>query len=355
MRPSPLHEELAAAGASLAERDGWLVAASYGNVAAEHAAARTAGVADRSARGLVRVSGRDAAKLLQGIVTNDVEALAVGEACFALLLTPKGRPVADLRVLREDEAAFVVECEPQAHDAVASALRRYRLASRADIADARGSVALLAVLGEAVPPADERLRPLPEGVGLELVGPVAAVREAWRALLDGGARPVGADVFEVLRVEQGVPRLGADVDEGVLPAEAGLVERGVSFTKGCFIGQEPVARLRYRGHANRTLRRLVFAGTVPELPASLHAGGRRRRAGDQCRARARRTGDRARLRPPRGSGRRDAGRARRRRRRGRGAGRAAAAALGRLTRLPRMRPARFERATSASAGLRSIP
>src|SRR4051794_9123045 len=145
---TPLADVLTADGALLGERDGWVQALRFDGAESEWRAAHEGrAVADRSARGLVRVHGRDAGKLLQGIVTSDVDALDVGKAQPSLLLTPKGRVVADLTILRVAEDAFVVACEASAHDAVAQTLRRYRLASKASIEDARGQMAAIAFLG----------------------------------------------------------------------------------------------------------------------------------------------------------------------------------------------------------------
>ena len=115
---------------------------------------------------------------------------------------------------------------------------------------------------------------LPGGPGREVAGKPDAMAELWVAAMVADARPAGADAWEAFRIEAGVPRLGAEVDEAVLPAETGLVERTVSFTKGCYVGQEPVARLHYRGHANRRLARLAFPGPPPALPAVLLDGER---------------------------------------------------------------------------------
>jgi aminomethyltransferase len=271
-RQTPLHELAREAGATFEARDGWLVAVAYQGVGAEWEAARDGvAIADRSARGLVRVAGPDAARLLQGMVTNDVDALAPREAHYALVLSPKGRPLVDLRLARLDDDAFLLECEPQAHDTLLSLLRRYRLASRVTLDDARGEVAAVALLGRADVPSTPGLVVLPGVVGCDVAGPVDQVREVWESL--PGAVRVGADAYELLRIDAGVPRLGAEIDDGVLPAEAGVVERAVSFSKGCYVGQEPVARLHYRGHPNRLLRRLTLAGEgSPELPAAVIAG-----------------------------------------------------------------------------------
>jgi aminomethyltransferase len=272
---TPLADVLTADGALLGERDGWVQALRFGGVDGEWRAAHAGrAVVDRSARGLVRVHGRDAAKLLQGIVTNDVDALEVGQAQPSLLLTPKARMVADLTILRADEDAFVVLCEAAAHDAVFQTLRRYRLASKASIEDARGQLAAIALLGGGRHDTPEGLWRLPFSLGVELAGPAEAVADAWVRVRQDGASPIGADALELLRIDAGVPRLGAELDETVFPAEAGVVERAVSFTKGCYLGQETVARMHYRGHPNRRLRRLTFEGAAPAAPASLRDGER---------------------------------------------------------------------------------
>jgi tRNA-modifying protein YgfZ len=238
------------------------------NALSDHlAAARSGGaVYEHSDVAFVRVAGRDAARLLQNVVTSDIEGLAVGEGQYGLALTPKGKPIADAWIVREAEDSYVCVCEPFAQEDLAAMLRRYRLASRVDIAVVTGERALLE-------------RPLAAPAEGWHAGPLGAlllttsVRTAWDAALAEGAVPIGADTRETLRIERGVPRFGVDFDSSSLPAEAGVVERAVSFTKGCYIGQEPVVRLAHRGHANRELRRLHL-DEVPALPATLLDGER---------------------------------------------------------------------------------
>src|SRR5262249_20617852 len=135
-------------------------------------------------------------------------------------------------------------------------------------------VAVVLALNGARGGGDGLLLPLPGPLGEELAGPVDAVARRWRELRDAGAAPVGTDALELLRVDAGVPWLGAELDESVFPAEAGVVERAVSFTKGCYLGQETVARMHYRGHPNRRLRQLQFEGDAPAAGAPLRAGAR---------------------------------------------------------------------------------
>lgn len=215
----------------------------------------------------VRVSGRDAARLLQNVVTSDIDALPVGEGQYGLALTPKGRPIADAWIVREAEDAFACACEAAAADALVAMLRRYRLASRADIA-VTGELTLL----------ERPLAAVRDGwhggpLGALLLAAPERAQAAWDAAVAGGAVPIGAETRETLRIEHGLPRFGVDFDDSNLPAEAGVVERAISFTKGCYIGQEPIVRLAHRGHANRELRRLRLTEAL-ELPATLHEGER---------------------------------------------------------------------------------
>jgi tRNA-modifying protein YgfZ len=216
----------------------------------------------------VRVSGRDAARLLQNVVTSDIDALAVGEGQYGLALTPKGRPIADAWIVRETGDAFVCAVETIAEDDLVAMLRRYRLASRADIAVATGELTLLE-RPQACPELGWHAGPL----GAQLLAPSDLARAAWDAAVAGGAVPISAETRETLRIERGLPRFGVDFDGSNLPAEAGVVGRAISFTKGCYIGQEPIVRLAHRGHANRELRLLRLDEPL-ELPATLQEGER---------------------------------------------------------------------------------
>jgi tRNA-modifying protein YgfZ len=233
------------------------------------AAARAgSAICARDELAFVRVAGRDAARLLQNVMTSDIAALAVGDGQYGLALTPKGKPLADAWVVREGDDAFVCACEAIAQDGLAATLKRYRLASRADIAVVTGERALLE---RPLAAAGEGWHAGPLGALLLAGGDDA--RAAWDAALAGGAVAIGAEIREMLRIEQGLPRFGVDFDGSNLPAEAGVVERAVSFTKGCYVGQEPIVRLAHRGHANRELRRLRL-DEAPVLPATLLEGER---------------------------------------------------------------------------------
>jgi tRNA-modifying protein YgfZ len=199
-------------------------------------------------RAFVGVSGPDAEDYLQRMLSNDVAALSPGESCEALLLTPKGRVIAPMRVLRREKDDFLLLTEPQLGERVTTELTRMRFAAKAEIAlEEHTSFLLLGKHEGGIPNADY-------GV------PAVEVLDEGPP---GGARTMSDDQLEALRIEAGTPKFGSEIDERVLPAEAGLVERAVSLTKGCFPGQEPIARLHYRGHANRHLRVLDVEAADP--------------------------------------------------------------------------------------------
>jgi folate-binding protein YgfZ len=220
----------------------------------------------RRAREFVGVRGADAEDYLQRMVSNDVAALAPGESCEALVLTAKARVIAPLRIVRRAADDFLLATEPGLGATLRDHLVRSRLAARAAIELEEHASWLL--LGQGVEPPDGALA-LPTsdyGVpGYEVVGGVPP----------DDADELGDVELERMRIEARTPRFGHEIDDRVLPAEAGLVERAVSLTKGCFPGQEPIARLQYRGHANRSLRALVLdAEEPPERDADVHDGDR---------------------------------------------------------------------------------
>jgi folate-binding protein YgfZ len=217
-------------------------------------------------RAYVSVSGPDAASYLNRMVSNEVEALARGESCEALLLTPKARIVAPMVVWRRDEDAFLLLTEPEAGERLARELLRSRFAAKCEIAlEEHSSVVVLGDDELAVNHHELAVANHDYGVpALEIV--------------DGhppqGAEEIAEDELERLRILARTPRLGRELDDRVMPAEAGLEQRAISFTKGCYPGQEPVARLHFRGHPNRGLRLVVLDdGELPGYDAELvHEG-----------------------------------------------------------------------------------
>jgi folate-binding protein YgfZ len=213
----------------------------------------------RRPRAFVGVSGPDAEDYLQRMISNDVAALAPGGSCEALLLTAKARVIAPMRVLRRAPDDFLLLTEPELGERLRAELVRMRFAAKVQVEVEEHTSYLLLGSAEGGIPNEDYGVPAVEVLDDQ-------PREDLPSLAD--------EELERLRIEAGTPRFGREIDDRVLPAEAGLVERTVSFTKGCFPGQEPIARLQYRGHANRGLR--VLALETAELPAPdseiLHEG-----------------------------------------------------------------------------------
>jgi tRNA-modifying protein YgfZ len=198
-------------------------------------------------REFVRVAGPDAVDYLQRMVSNDVEALALGEACPALLLTAKARVIAPVVVLRRADDDFLLLTEPGLGEVVRTQLSRMRLRAQCEIEGEEHEAVLVFGGGE--------------GFATDWPG----AREA----LDAGLEPtLSEEELELRRIESGVPRWEREIDDRILPAEAGLDATHVSFSKGCYPGQEPVARLHFRGHPNRGLRVLEL-DELPERDAPL--------------------------------------------------------------------------------------
>ncbi len=240
----------------------------------DHERVRVAvGLVDRSARGKVLLEGAEAAEFLQGQVTNDVEALEPGRGCYAALLNHKGKLRADLRILRGRDWIWL-DTEPIGLPALLHTLRLYSLGREVRSTDVTGARAILSLLGPAADDALDTAPPREEHAwvegrhglyvrtlhGVDLICSSEEV-DIVRAAL--GVEASSEEAAECLRIEAGRPRHGVDMDAETIPQEAGLNDRAVSFTKGCYVGQETVARLFYKGKPNRHLRGLRMAEPVP--------------------------------------------------------------------------------------------
>jgi tRNA-modifying protein YgfZ len=242
---------------------------------------RGVGAVERGDRGKLLLQGGEAADFLQGQVTNDVEALAPGQGCYAALLNHKGKFRADMRVLRGEDW-FWLDTEPVGLRPVAHTVETYSLGRDVRWEDVSEERTILSLLGprarellDATPPAEEHAFVESEhglyvttDLGVDVICR-AADAEGVRAAL--AVEEVPEEAAECLRIESGRPRLGYDMDGDTIPQEAGLNERAVSFTKGCYVGQETVARLHYRGKPNRHLRGLMLSEPV-ERGAEIRLG-----------------------------------------------------------------------------------
>ena len=248
----------------------------------EYAAATTsAGWVDRSERGKLALTGADAKEFLQGQVSNDVVALTPGSGCYAALLTPKGKMLGDLRILDTGEE-LLLDTERVALQELFNTIRRFSLGYDVQLHKRtveRGLVSLLGpdsdrIAAVAALPAAEyahvaatldgvQLRAVRTDAGIDLICASDQTAQLTRALGGRGAEPISDATAECIRIERGRPRYGIDLDDSVIPQEAGLNARAVSFQKGCYVGQETVARLFYRGKPNRQLRGLQLGGPAP--------------------------------------------------------------------------------------------
>ena len=225
-------------------------------------------------RSFLLVGGSDAAEYLQGQLTNDTEVLEPESGCYAALLDRKGHLSSDMRVLRLENGELWLDLEPGPAEAVLKHLRTYSIGREVQIDDVTERWAIVSLIGPRAgelsgfeglgPEHAQRFRQwdgtdvlgVATDVGVDLIVNAEDAATLENALASAGAVRVSDEAAEIIRVESGRPRFGVDIGSEHMPAEAGIVERAVNFEKGCYIGQEPVARLHYRGKPNRTLRGL---------------------------------------------------------------------------------------------------
>jgi len=242
------------------------------------------GLVDRSARGKLALTGADVAEFLHGQVTQDIRSLQPGHGAYAAFLTNKGKMLGDMRVLNAD-GELLLDTERVALQPLFNMIRSYKLGYDVELHKRTLESGLLSLIG---PLADDLIhatagslpgpaehdhspieldgisaRVIRTDLGLDLLCAAQDTEALTSTLVAAGAGPIGEDTAETLRVESGRPRYGIDLDDSVIPQEAGLNERAVSFTKGCYVGQETVARLFYRGKPNRELRGLRSSIKLP--------------------------------------------------------------------------------------------
>lgn len=271
---------------TVGEVGGHSVVMHYGHIAGEYGALRTSAIlVDRSARGRMRVAGARAYEMVTGLVTNDVAALTTGHGLYAAALSPRGRIVADVRVFAFEDN-LLIDTPPRAEAGWLALVRKYlnpRIAPYRDDAATLRDIGVFGVAARRVVAAITGLSPdvlatlapyahvaasLDDDVtvdvarvpdleleGYELFVPPGAYAALWQRALAAGATPAGLLAWEIARIEAGRPEWGLDIDESTIPQEANFDElHAISYTKGCYVGQEVVARVHFRGHVNRNLR-----------------------------------------------------------------------------------------------------
>ena len=246
------------------------------------------GLVDRAGRGRLALTGADRREFLHGQITNDIEGLEPGHGCYAALLTHKGKMLGDLRVLDLGDE-LLLSCERAGLQELFNMIRRYKLGSDVELHKRTTEMGELSLIGAearrvagagALGSAEhDNLRGDVGGqavvfaatdLGVDVFCAAEATESVRATLIAAGATEVSEAAAELVRIESGRPRYGVDLDESVIPQEAGLNERAVSFTKGCYVGQETVARLFYRGKPNRHLRGLKLSAPVePGTPLVL--------------------------------------------------------------------------------------
>lgn len=307
MKQSRLHDQHQQLGAIFEDSAGWSIPTHYGDPTAEYAAVRGAvGLSDLSSRGKVRVTGDDRIKWLQSIISNDILPLQPGQGRYSSFLTHKGKMLGYFRVYVQVDALWL-EDVGEVGDATYQALRKFLLyGTKAKMENCGENWGLLLVSGpksaEAVTAAFgievralQPLHTLPVTIGeqqalilhteetgeqdFEILLPADAVTSAWNQLMISGApfgiKPVGSQARELLRIEAGLPKAGPDLNEEIVPPEANLEGKAFSLSKGCYPGQEVVARMDTYGNVRRHLVGLIIQDkTVPPAGSKLFSGDR---------------------------------------------------------------------------------
>jgi folate-binding protein YgfZ len=279
----------------MTERDGWSVPASYGDQLFEYAHVREggAGLIDLSSRGRLLVSGSEAVQFLNGLITNDVKTLGENRWMPAAFPNVQGRLIASVRIIRSKDdptgknaaPVFLIDTESATQEAVLKTLNRFTLAGDFRVRDISSEMALISVQGArsaetlrgdaalaldrsavAIVPGREAEVKIIRAThtaedGFDLFVNANDATFLWEALMEAGARPVGFDALEILRIEAGIARYGLDMDESNVVSETNL-DDAVSYTKGCYVGQEIIARIKYRGHVAKKLTGVVFDQAV---------------------------------------------------------------------------------------------
>ena len=239
-----------------------------------HALRGGAAVVDRSDRGFILVTGEDARSFLQALVSADLDPLGDGIAVPSLLLTPQGKLDVAFRLLVVGDDVWL-DCDPGLGAQLKASLDRFRIRVKAEVVDRSAEFGMLSLIGPAPQVADAGTRAVHTTHGVDILGPTASVDQLRSALSPDVWTTVGPVAYEAWRIEQGIPVQPLDIDGTTIPQEAELERDSVSFTKGCFLGQELVCRIDSRGHVNRFLRRFhTIEGDWPARGAEVVVDGK---------------------------------------------------------------------------------
>ncbi len=294
MPATPLLALHQAANAEFIEEAGWQIPASFGDAASEHLACRESAIlVDLSHRGCLRFSGPDTEEFLHRMLSNRVQELKPGEGAYNTFLTRQGKFISDMYMYK-GETSILASVAPGMAAVLAEEIDRFIIMDQVEVANETensfcfglfgpSSREILAETGMGEPSPQEHghttsgnmmiARELWTGEnGYLLMGPRENADSAWHALSDAGAKPAGVAAFESLTLEAGVPLFGKDMTSAVNPMQAGLEEKAIDFEKGCYIGQEVIAKIKYLGQVNRGLVGLKVSGDVtPEPGAAVHS------------------------------------------------------------------------------------
>jgi len=303
MNKSTMDEIHRALGAVIEMRNGAEEVRSYGDPVSEHRAVRSrAGLIDQSYRGKIRLTGRDRVDFLHGMVTNDIKKLGPGNGLYAAFTNDKARMLSDARIYCLPDG-FWIDTEPEAAQNIQKHLDKYTLASDVTVENVTGVFGLLSIHGpasleillqafgsESLPAQEYSTASLSlDGVpilvarneitaemGFDLIIPTDRVSRIWDRIFEAGSsrglQPIGAEALDSLRIEAGIPRYRVDMDESNFPMETGLEKTAISYTKGCYIGQETIARADAQGRMNKHLVGLEMGGdSVPKRGQPIQA------------------------------------------------------------------------------------
>lgn len=294
MKENPLFELYKALNIELTDIFGVQLPVRLSEPSEEYYAARNnAALFDLSFRGMLKFSGEDRIQFLQGMITNDVKALKPNEGAYAAFLTAKGGMISDLRIFLFEDS-ILMDLNSDKTEIVLQTLNRYLISEDVEISDVSEKFGIISIQG---PKSAEVLNsissyPIPSlkenafvnqalnsiktinativktaysgEEGFDLIASNDQMADLWKLTLESGEKfdikPAGVETLNILRVEAGIPVFGIDMDESTIPLEAPIEDRTISYTKGCYIGQEIIARLKYRGRPNKFLVGLKFSG-----------------------------------------------------------------------------------------------